>query len=54
MTHFQATRPVRPQTPIAVGLAPILLSACGPAADESTHALGDEVDTTFYSLLSVP
>ncbi len=49
MTYFHSTRTVRIQ--IALGLAALALSACASAQGTTAHSMGDEVDTTFYSLV---
>ena len=36
---------------ITLGLAALALSACESAQGTTAHSLGDEVDTTFYSLV---
>jgi hypothetical protein len=51
MTYFQSLRKIRIQSMIALGLAALALSACESAQGTTAHSLGDEVDTTFYSLV---
>ncbi len=43
------TRPVHVLGALALGLSTLALSGCEETSD--AHALGDKVDTTFYSLL---